>query len=84
MGYVEHALTVVLNVPLFISKVKFSHNTAYGQSGCFHFLFQFSCAILLSKMKSLFFNLSTSANLTYFSVDYSGAYVLAYSFKGFS
>ena len=41
----------------FISKIKESFLTASGQSSYLEFLFWFSSAILLSKMKSLFFSL---------------------------
>ena len=45
------------------------------------FLFWFSSAILVSKIKSLIFNLSTSASVTNLFIDYSGKYELIYSIK---
>ena len=41
----------------FISKVKEGCHSASGRSICFEFLFWFRSAILLSKIKSLFFSL---------------------------
>ena len=43
--------------------------------------FLFSSVILLSKMKSLFFNLFTSPSVTNLFIDYDGKYELIYSFK---
>ena len=49
----------------------------------FDFLFWFSSTIILSKIKSLFHNFCTSPYVTDLSIDYSGRYVLVYSFKFF-
>ena len=54
---VEHVQNVLLIVLFIIFKVKQSFHTAYGGSVCFEFLFWFSSAVLLSKMKSLFISL---------------------------
>ena len=43
----------------FISKLKLSFYTASGRSGYFQFLFSFSSAFLIFKMKSLLFSLQT-------------------------
>ena len=40
--------------------------------GMLDFSFGFNCTVVLSKMKSLFFNLSTSPNVTNLSIDYCG------------
>ena len=58
---------------------KNSFDTASGWSGCFSF--GFSSAILLSKMKYLFFNLSASLSVTNLSTDYRGRYALVHSFE---
>ena len=65
----------------FMSKIKYSSHTESGQPGCCDFLFWFSSAILLFKMRSLFFNLSTSPNLNNSSIDYSEKYVGVYTLK---
>ena len=66
----------MLYVIYFQDKVKFSHRI------CCDFLFWFSSAILLSKMTSLFFNLSTSPTVNNLPINYSEKYVRAYSLKG--
>ena len=59
-------------------------HTASDQSdGLLDFLFRFSSSCLLSKTKSLFFNLRASPNVTNLSIDYGGRYVLVYSLKDF-
>ena len=72
--------TIVLYVIYFQDNNK-SFHTESGQPGCCDFLFWFSSAILFSKMRSLFFNLSTSPNVTNLSIDYSEKYVRVYSLK---
>ena len=67
----------------FISKVKQSFLIASDRSGCFEFLVWFSSTALLIRMKSLFFTLSTSPNVTNLCVDYGRKYELAYNFKYF-
>ena len=57
--------------------------TASSQFGSFHNSFWFSSANLLSKKKPLFFNFSTSPNVTNLFIDYGGNYVLVYIFKDF-
>ena len=46
-----------------------------------NFFFWFSSAVLLSKMRSLFVNLSTSPKLSNLPIDYNEKYVLAYRLK---
>ena len=54
----------MLNVLLIYFQRKIKFHTESDGSGCFKFLFLFSSAILLSKMKSLFFKVTT-ANQTF-------------------
>ena len=58
----------------------FTQNLVYWIAMNF-FFFWFSSAILLSKMRSLFVNLSTSPKLNNLPIDYSEKYVLAYRLK---
>ena len=71
----------VLEFGIYLSKVKQSLHTESGQSGDFEFLFWFSSTIILSKIKPLFRSLCTSPNVIGLSIDYTGRYVLVYSFK---
>ena len=61
----------------FQDKIKFS------QSIYCKFLFWFSSAILLSKMRSLFFNHSTNPTVNNLPIDYSEKYVWVYNLKEF-
>ena len=65
----------------FIRNVKLSFHTASGQSSYFEFLFYFSFVILISKMKSLFLNLSASPSVTNLSIDSGGNDKLVYNLK---
>ena len=51
--------------------------TASDWTGCFELLFWFSSVILLSKMKLLFFDLSTSPDVTNLSIHYGGKYTVS-------
>ena len=58
---------------LFIAEVQQSSHTASAQADdLLDILFCFSPTILLSKIKTPFFNLCTSPNVTNLSVDYEG------------
>ena len=71
----------MLNVLFSFFQGKINFDTASGRSGRLQFLFWLSSTISLCKMKSLFFNSSTSPSVFNLSIDYGGNYELVYSFK---
>ena len=73
--------TSTLNVLLIYFPKQNSFHKVSSQSNCFDFLFWFISDTLLSKVKSLFFNLSTSRKVNNLSTDYGEKHELFYNFK---
>ena len=65
----------------FLSKVTFKGKVLTQLLVNLTVLLRFSSIILLYKLKSLFFSLSTNLHNTYLSIDYGGIYVRVCNFK---